>query len=120
MLQTIDGLPHGVIGVRATGVVSAADYTDVLVPLAERAIAGHGSVRCLFVIGPERVHFTSGAMFQDAKLGASRLRSWKRVAVVADSRVVDAGARITRWVFPDRMRVFRPSEEAAAREWAAA
>lgn len=119
MLETIDDLPDGVIGVRARGVVSAEDYTGVLVPLAETAIAEHGSVRCLFVIGPERVHFTSGAWFQDAKLGMSRLRAWTKVAVVADSRVVDVGARVTGWVFPGRMKVFAPDQEAAAREWVA-
>lgn len=120
MLERIDGLPDTVIGVRASGVVSADDYRLLLGPMATDAIAEHGAVRCLFVIGPERVHFTTGAMLQDAKLGVSQLRSWKKVAVVADSRLVDLGEKVTGWIFPGRMKVFPPGEIGAATEWVAA
>ena len=42
MIRVLDGLPDGVLGLAASGKLTAHDYTDVLAPALEAASAGGG------------------------------------------------------------------------------
>ena len=46
MIEPLDGLPEGVIGLRASDEVTVDDYRDVMVPVLEEALA-RGGVRLL-------------------------------------------------------------------------
>jgi hypothetical protein len=52
VFERLDSMPPGTIGFRATGELTGADYRDVLVPELKSAVES-GSVRAMFVIGPE-------------------------------------------------------------------
>ena len=45
MLEIIGGLPQGVLGVRAKGRISAADYEQVLIPAVEAALKHQDKIR---------------------------------------------------------------------------
>jgi hypothetical protein len=49
MLKPLAGLPHGVIGFEANGELQASDYTDVLLPAVDRALASGDDVRIVLV-----------------------------------------------------------------------
>ena len=68
MIKELDGMPAGVSGFEATGMLRAEDYRDVVLPALERAAAG-GEVRFVVVI-PEFREMSGGAVWQDLK-GAS-------------------------------------------------
>jgi hypothetical protein len=48
MIRLLDGMPPGVLGLEAVDDVEEDDYTDVLVPAVEAAIAEHGKVRLVY------------------------------------------------------------------------
>ena len=51
MIELIEGLPDGVIGIEAVGNVTLEDYDDVVAPAVERALASHPKIRLLHVLG---------------------------------------------------------------------
>jgi hypothetical protein len=64
-------LPDKVVGIIASGQVTASDYENVVIPAIESTIETHGSVRIFYQLGPAFTGFTSGAMWDDMKLGIS-------------------------------------------------
>jgi hypothetical protein len=117
MLRLIEGLPAGVVGIEAIGKVEADDYRTVLDPAIEAAVAAHGSVRLLYLLGDRYDGFTAGAMWQDAKLGMSDRTHFDRLAVVSDhERLTDALGHFA-WLFPGELRTFAVSELDEATAW---
>lgn len=120
MLELMPHLPERVVGVVASGEVSAADYETVLGPAVEAALAKFGGVRIVYQIGPAFRGFSAGAAWNDMKLGMSHLRAWERVAFVTDIEWISTAMRLFAFVVPCPVRQFTDSELAQAIDWAAA
>jgi hypothetical protein len=119
MIKTLDGMPGNVIGLEAVGTVHSDDYKTVLVPAVEAAIAAGHKVRMVFVCGADFEGFSSGAMWQDAKLGTEHLLAFERCALVTD---VDWIRHLTggfTWLIPSMVKLFHVNEMDAAVEWIA-
>lgn len=96
MIEVMTDLPDRVLGLNASGEVTADDYKTVLVPAIEEKLTKHKKVRLLYVFGDEFTGYSGGAAWEDAKVGMKHLTSFERVAVVTDvdwSRFVDAEVR---------------------------
>lgn len=115
MIKRIEGMPEGVVGLRASGEVTADDYRDVAVPVLDEALAD-GSVRLLYVI-EEHTRFSPGAMFADAKLGMGHLRGWERFAVVSDADWLENSIKAFGWMMPGEVKVFDDDEIDEATAW---
>jgi hypothetical protein len=120
MLKLIEDLPEGVVGVEARDKVTAEDYENVLVPAVEAARrAGDGKVRLLYVLGDDMPDYTTGAAWEDAKIGLGHLRSWERIAVVSDEDWLRRAIGGLGWLMPGEIRVFDMDDLDDAREWVA-
>jgi hypothetical protein len=119
MLTLIPDLPEGVVGVEAQGQVAASDYEQVLVPAvdAARQAAGEGKVRLLYVLGSDFPDYTSGAAWEDTKLGLGRIRSWERIAIVSDADWLRRAVHGLGWMMPGDVKVYGADEVDAARAW---
>lgn len=117
MLQTLSGLPDGVVGIEAVGEVEADDYERVLVPAVEAALAEHRTVRLLCVLGDRFDGYSTGAMWADTKLGFEHLRRWERMAVVTDKEWIGHAVKAFGWLMPGEVRVFPTAERAEAEAW---
>ena len=73
MIRVLSDMPVGVLGLEAIDDVEEEDYQDVLVPAVEAAIAEHGKVRLVYVLGPEFDEYEREAVWEDLKLGAGDL-----------------------------------------------
>ena len=62
MIKAITELPNGVIGLEASGQVTATDYEDVVIPLGEETIKTMGKVSLLYHTGPDWTGFTAKAI----------------------------------------------------------
>lgn len=120
MLELMPDLPERVVGVVASGEVSAHDYETVLVPAIEAALEKHDGVRIVYQIGPAFTGFTAGAAWDDMKLGVAHLRAWERVAIVTDVQWVTAAMRLFAFTMPCPVRLFANSDLAQALHWIAA
>jgi hypothetical protein len=119
VIEPLEDLPAGVIGFRAIGIVDAADYRDRLVPAIEAALAEHGKVNCVVVLGDEFDHLSIGAAWEDAKLVGLPLSSWGRAAIVTNHEVHEGLATAFGGLVPGGFRLFPLDEERAAIDWVA-
>ena len=119
MIEVLDGLPEGVVGVEAVGEVSAHDYETVLIPVFEAARAQHAQVHVVFVAGERFEGFAPGALWDDAKYGFSHFKGWGRVALVTDRDWMRQLTHTFSWLAPNGMRAFPTSQLAEAMTWAA-
>ncbi|MHC4381048.1 MAG: SpoIIAA family protein, partial [Planctomycetota bacterium] len=119
MIEIVEGLPLGVLGFRAHGKVTAADYRDVLAPAVEGALVNEPHLRLLYDIGPDFEGFEVGAMWEDAKIGLRQLTSWRRIAVVCDMSWLKLTMRGFGWMVPCPFRIYPREKMAEAMDWIA-
>lgn len=119
MIKLLRGMPAGVLGLQAVDDVEEEDYRDVVVPAVEAAIAEHGKVRLVYVLGPEFDEYEEGAAWEDLKLGIRHPASFERIAVVTDARWAAPTLRIFSVLWPGQARAFPLADLEAAKRWAA-
>jgi SpoIIAA-like len=122
VIERLDGMPPGTIGVRATGRVTGEEYRDVLLPLM-RGAAEADDVRMVFAVGPGFEKFEPGALFEDARvgvtLGMAHRHAWKRTAVVTDVEWIVKAIHMFDWLTPGEVRVFDLDRLDDAKAWVA-
>jgi hypothetical protein len=116
MIELIQGLPDGVVGIEAVGKVTAADYSGVT-PVFESALATHEKIRLIHVLGNRFTGFTAGGMWQDGRLGLSHATSFERIAVVTDLDTVRTLVKRGGWTIPGEVRLFSNAEKDEAVRW---
>ena len=119
MIRVLSEMPAGVIGLEAIDDVEEEDYRDVLVPAVEAAVAEHGKVRLVYVLGPEFDDYEGEAVWEDLKLGARHLTSFERMAIVTDARWARPAVKIFSVLWPGQARAFPLAELESAKRWAA-
>ena len=120
MIKLLPNLPEHVVGIVASGQVDANDYETVIIPAIESALSSHERIRMLYQLGPEFTGYTSGAMWDDIKVGLGHLKAWERIAVVTDEGWVAGAVRLFGFAMPCPVRVFSNKEFSEARLWIAA
>jgi hypothetical protein len=116
MLKRIENLPDGVVGVEASGEVTADDYRTVLIPLVDGARA-KGKIRLLYVYSD--VGISAGAAWQDAKLGIENWTAFERIAVVTDKDWIENSIKAMGWIMPGEVQVFDDDDRDDAVTWLA-
>lgn len=119
MIRLLSDMPPGVIGLEAVDDVEKEDYEQVIVPAVEAAIAEHGKVRLVYVLGPEFDDYESDAMWEDLKLGVRHPASFERIAVVTDARWAAPALKLFSVLWPGQSRAFPLAELEVAKAWAA-
>ena len=119
MIRVLSDMPVGVLGLEAIDDVEEQDYHDVLVPAVEAAIAEHGKVRLVYVLGPEFDEYEREAVWEDLKLGARHASSFERIAVVTDAPWVGPAMRVFSILLPGQARAFPLVQREVATQWAA-
>jgi hypothetical protein len=114
----IEDLPKGVLGAVASGVVSAGDYTKLLVPAIDARVAAVPvKLRFLYQLGPEVKHIRPGAMWQDVRLRATHMLAFERIALVTDIGWVSRLIHTFGWVVPGEVKMFRNDQFDDAVTW---
>jgi hypothetical protein len=120
MMKLLSDFPDNIVGIAASGEVDASDYETVLVPAVESALQKHDRIRLLYKLGPDFTRFTTGAMWDDAKVGFAHWKSWERVAVVTNVAWVAHAAGMFKFLIPAMVKVFSLNEQSEAEKWIAA
>jgi hypothetical protein len=119
MIRVIGQMPDGVLGVEATGKLSAEDYATVLAPALAAATEGGGKIRIVLVFGGEFEGMEPGAVWQDVRTGIHDWTAWERIALVTDHGWMRDGLRMFAWAVPGEVKAFPADERDAAVAWAA-
>jgi len=119
MIRLLDDMPAGVLGLEAIDDVEKEDYEDVLLPAVEAAIAEHGKVRLVYLLGHDFDDYEGEAVWEDLKLGVRHPTSFERVAVVSDARWMAPALKVFSALIPGQARAFPLADLDAAKTWAA-
>jgi len=121
MIEPIEDMPAGTIGLRAAGKLTREDYQQVLEPALKEGVES-GEMRLLFEIN-DFDGVALGAMKEDIETGLRTWvrdhSAWKRFAFVTDVEWLAKSMRAFAWLAPGEVRVFGLDERDAAREWVA-
>jgi SpoIIAA-like len=122
MVERMNDMPEGVIGVRASGKLTKDDYTGVLEPALKEAMDS-GDARVVFVL-TDFEGLELGASFEDIKTGLgvefARRKDWKRLAVVTDVDWVAKAMKMFAWAMPGELAVYEDlGQLGEAKGWAA-
>lgn len=107
MIERIEGMPAGTIGLRATGKLTKSDYTEVLEPALREGVDS-GELRLLFVLtGFDGLE--SSAIAEDFKTGMRVWfrdhSAWKRFALVTDADWVAKAMHMFTWLTPGEVLI---------------
>ncbi len=119
MIRLLGDMPAGVLGLEAVDDVEKDDYEHVIVPAVNAAIAEHGKVRLVYVLGPEFDDYETEAVWEDLKLGLQHPASFERMAIVTDAPWAGPAIKLFSVLWPGHARAFPLSERESAKRWAA-
>jgi SpoIIAA-like len=121
MIERIDGMPAGTVGLRASGKLSREDYTEVLEPALREGVES-GELRLLFVL-TDFEGLEVAAIPEDIKTGLktwARDRSaWKRFALVTDVEWVAKAMHMFTWLTPGEVLIRDLDGLEEAKAWVA-
>jgi hypothetical protein len=122
MVERMDDVPAGVIGLRASGKLTKEDYTGGLEPALKEAMDS-GEARVVFVL-TDFDGLDLDATFEDIKTGLgvelANRKNWKRLALVTDVDWVARAMRMFAWAMPGELAVYEDlGKLEEAKSWAA-
>ena len=120
MIELIEGLPDGVVGLEAAGEVTSDDYSSVAYPAVEDALSRHKRISLMHVLGARFTGYTAGGEWDDAKLALLHPFSFDRIAVVTDLDHIRKQVKRAGWLIPGEMRLFSNAQRAQAEAWVSA
>ena len=100
MIELIEGLPDGVVGLEAVGEVTADDYSRMAIPAVEDALSRHKKISLIHVLDERFTGYTAGGEWDDAKLALLHPLSFERIAVVTDLDHVRKLVKEAGWAGP--------------------
>lgn len=122
MIERLGGMPDGVLGFRATGKLTAEDYSEGMMPALRAAVAS-GEMRIVYVLGDDFYGLDAGAMVEDVKSGfeitVGHRSAWKRLAIVSDIDWIRHSIHLLGWLAPGELKLFDLDRLVAATVWAA-
>ncbi|MCJ8209836.1 STAS/SEC14 domain-containing protein [Mucilaginibacter sp. RS28] len=119
MLQFIKDLPEHVVGIHAIGEVTKEDVEQVLIPRVEELVQKQGEINYLLVLETDVQNWTSGAWYNDVKVGLKNFTQWNKIAVVSDQKIVEWFSDVFRFLIPGKSKGFKLNELDEAVKWIA-
>jgi SpoIIAA-like len=121
MIERIEGMPPGTVGLRASGKLSRNDYREVLEPALREAVES-GELRLVFVLtGFDGLE--PGAWIEDVKTGlrvwVREHSAWRRFALVTDVEWVAKAMHMFAWMAPGEVMITGLDGLEQAKAWVA-
>lgn len=117
MIELINELPNNVVGFKATGQVSKADYENVVVPAVDALAESTGKINFLLELDTDISNYTSGAAFDDMMVGFKHFTQWNKIAIVSDQKGVEKVTNALDAVVPGKAKGFPKSKIDEAKSW---
>jgi SpoIIAA-like len=119
MIERIDDMAEGTIGLRASGKLTKADYTGVLEPALREGVES-GELRLLFVLS-DFDGLDANAIPEDFKTGMRAWfrdhSAWKRFALVTDVDWVAKAMHMFAWMTPGEVLIRDVDGLEEAKRW---
>jgi len=120
MMELLKDFPGNVVAVSSSGQITRDDYSKVLVPAVEKALAENEKVRLYYQVGPDFSGMDPGAMWADTKVGMGHFLRWDKIAVVTDVEWMRMSIKGFGFLMPAEVQVFSIADASKAKEWVVA
>jgi hypothetical protein len=117
VIEPIEDLATGVVGMSAMGVVTVDDYETVLEPALAEVLEVHERIRLFLYLGPKFTGFADGAWGE--LTGEIRHTRFHRGAVVTDDHEIRNALNLLKWMLRGDVRTFQNHEYDKAAHWVA-
>jgi SpoIIAA-like len=115
VLETIDGLPAGCLGMRVVGVFTTENFVEFIEPRVAEIVEHHAQLRLLLHFGPAFTGFGQGAWGQ--LTSGIRHIQFHRGAVVTDDGNVRNALNLLKFALHGQVRTFQNVEYDHAVDW---
>ena len=122
MVEQLSGLPAGVLGFRGSGKITRDEYRQMMQPI-HAALERGDKLNIYFELAGDFDGLDLGALWEDVKaagsVGLKQRSSWQKMALVTDKDWIRHAVAVFGPLSPGELRLFEPTETAAARAWIA-
>lgn len=119
MIEVMPESNATMLAVRATGMVTAEDYTEVWIPALQKVIRENGKGRCLLYMDDNFEGWELKAMWEDAKFGFAHRNDFEKLAVVGGPSWVEWGTKVASALISGEVKTYNEQELTDALKWAA-
>ncbi|HSC89329.1 MAG TPA: STAS/SEC14 domain-containing protein [Polyangiaceae bacterium] len=117
MLERLEGLPAGIVGIKASGIVHKDEYERELEPLFAAAKKEGRRFKLLYQLAPGFEAITPAAAMSDGKMGLRHVKQLEACAVVSDMSWLTGALELTRFLIPCPVRSFSNASFGEAVSW---
>ena len=117
MIQPIEDLEAGVVGMTAVGQFTVDDFAKVVTPQLDKVLADHEKLRLLLFLGPEFTGFGDGAWGE--LTDEIRHTRFHKGAVVTDDHTIHNTLNVLKWMLHGDVRTFSNKDYEKAAHWVA-
>lgn len=122
MIESLPGMPEGVIGIRVSQRLDGAELRAIKPGITEALESGR-QIRIVEVIDDDYEGFGPGGLVEDLKLGLGTVlpnhASFTKIAIVTDKDWIVRTLHALAWIVPGDIAVFGLDELERATRWAA-
>lgn len=116
-VKILDGFPNDVLAMEISGRLRAADYEQVIDPLIAEKLTRHKKLKVLLVVGEGFEGATSGAAWDDMKLGLRNFTKYSKLAIVTDLNWMRNSVRLMAPFMPARVHTYPLFKKDLAEDW---
>jgi hypothetical protein len=117
MIKHLENLPSNIVGFKATGEITATDFTETVLPKVNELIEKTDKLNYLLVLETSVKNFTIGAWMKDVFMGIKHLTKWNRAAIVSDAEGVRNFTNFFSYLMPGEFRGFEHKDLQEAIDW---
>lgn len=117
MIVVMERSQGKVLGLKASEMVTDADYKDVLIPRLESIIKEHGKARLLFEFDEKFDGYEPTALWDDSVFGIKHKNDFEKIAVVGGPNWVEWATRMSAAFMPGAVKTFAAQEIQEAWAW---
>ena len=117
MITVMPESEGNVLGVQASGLLTASDYRDVFIPKLEREIAAHGKLRVLFYMDEAFDGWDAAAAWANTKLDFRHAGDFDKIAMIGAPRWEEVCIEMASHLMRGEMRTFKPDQLDEAWQW---
>lgn len=118
MIEILPESAGDTVVVRASGVLTDADYKNTLIPALDAVLAQHRKLNALVLLD-DPLRLEPAAVWDDARYGLKHRADIGRMAVVGGPGWIDWAMRLWGLMSPGEFRAFAADQAEAARRWMA-
>ena len=117
MIEILPKSHDNILGIKASGKITAEDYEKILIPKINDILSEHATARFLYYISDEFEGFEVAAMWDDAKYAAAHNAQFDKVAIVGGPKWIEWTSKLAALFIKAEVKEFGEDQLDEAWSW---